>query len=94
MARQGKEEKVVRQIVKRYGKVIDLERNPGVIIDIIRSFGHEVLSDDDGGLPGGVPPSPPPGPTSFQDPVTNSEIMKELLRLSRAVDRIARELRS
>jgi hypothetical protein len=81
-------EKVVGQIIARHGEVIDLRRDPRVIIDIIRTFAPIVA--DDGGLPGGVPPSPPPGPApgpaGFGDPVTNTDIMKELLRVSRSVE--------
>jgi hypothetical protein len=82
-----KDDVVVKKIIRRYGKVIDLEKDPGTIIDIIRRFAY-----DDGGLPGGVPPSPPPGPTSFQDEPTNRELMKEVLKLSRAVSAINKRL--
>ena len=71
---------LIRKIIRRYGKVIDLEKEPSTIIDIIRRFGY-----DDGGLPGGVPPSPPPGPSSFQDEPTNRDLMREVLKLSRSV---------
>jgi hypothetical protein len=75
------EKDVVSRIIKRYGPVIDLRKNPGVMIDILRRFAAE----DDGGLPGGVPPSPPPGPTSFQDRVTNEDLMKAILQVARQV---------
>jgi hypothetical protein len=82
---------LVKKIVRRHGTVIDLEKQPEVIIEIIRRFGPEL--DDDGGLPGGVPPSPPPGPTSFQagDP-TIREVMKEVLKISRQVTKITKQL--
>ena len=80
-------EKVVGQIIARHGEVIDLRRDPRVIIDIIRTFAPIVA--DDGGLPGGVPPSPPPGPSGFGDPVTNTDIMKELLKVSRGVETLS-----
>jgi len=74
---------LIARIIKRHGPVIDLRQTPSVIIDIIRRFADDI---PDGGTPcGGTPPSPPPGPTSFQDRVSNEDIMKQLLRLSRAV---------
>ncbi len=45
--------------------------------------------DGDGGLPPGGVPEPPPGPTSFQDRVTNDDIMKALLQLTRQVKTVA-----
>lgn len=75
------EKNLIAGIIKRHGPVIDLRKNPEVMIDILRRF----RLHDDGGLPGGVPPSPPPGPSSFQDRVTNEDIMKTLLQLSRQV---------
>jgi hypothetical protein len=84
-----KSEALVKKIIRRHGKMIDLEKQPGVIIDIIRKFGREL--DDDGGLPpGGTPP--PPGPTSFQDEPTNRELMKEVLKISRAVAAINKRM--
>ena len=87
----ARDETIVKQIIRRYGKVIDLEKQPELIIDIIRQFGPQL--DDDGGLPGGVPPSPPPGPTSFQpgDP-TIREVLKEVLKVSREVTKIRKQL--
>ncbi len=82
---------LVKAIIRRHGKVIDLERQPDIIIEIIRQFGPEL--DDDGGLPGGVPPSPPPGPTSFQagDPAIR-DVMKEVLKISRELAKIKKHL--
>ena len=76
------EASIVDQIVRRYGEIINLKDNPGIVIDILRRFGGAL---DDGGLPGGVPPSPPPGPTSFQGEVSNADLMKELLKVSRSI---------
>jgi hypothetical protein len=84
------DDKVVRQIIKRHGEVINLRENPAVIIEIIRQFGR--VFDEDGGLPGGVPPSPPPGPTSIQGSISNEELMREILKLQRAVSRITKQI--
>jgi hypothetical protein len=81
---------VVRQIIKRYGKVIDLEAHPEVIIDIIRQF-----ADDDGGSPPGGTPPTPPGPTSFQpgDPAIR-DVLREVLKLQRQVAKLSKQIRS
>jgi len=86
------ESEIVKQIVKRYGAVLDLKENPGVIIDILRRFGN-IFIDEDGGLPpGGTPPPPPPGPSSFQGQVSNEELMRQLLKLSKDVAKLRKEL--
>ena len=76
------EKKIVRQIIQKHGAVIDLNAKPEAMIEILRRFRFE---EDDGGAPGGAPPSPPPGPTSFQDRVTNEDLMRVVLQLSRQV---------
>ena len=82
--------KIIKQIIKRHGDVINLKQSPQTIIDIIRTFGP--ILEDDGGLPGGVPPPPPPGPSSFQISVTLDEVMREILKLSRSVTQIRQQL--
>ncbi len=78
----GTAEKVVKDIIKRYGDVINLKENPGLIIEIIRNF-RRVLEDvPDGGLPGGVGPV---GPTSHVETVTNTELMKQMLKMSKEI---------
>lgn len=68
MARLTKEERIVRQIIKAHGPVIDLKANPELFIEIVRKHGADIadlgghfVPDDGGGLPGGVGPV---GPTS------------------------------
>lgn len=81
--KEGKknEEKIVGDIIKRYGDVINLKENPALIVEIIRVFGKNLQTD--GGLPGGVGPIPPPGPTSRFETVTNAELMKQMLKISK-----------
>ncbi len=75
------EKKLIAGFIRKYGAVIDMSRSPETMIDIIR----RIRLIDDGGLPPGGVPEPPPGPTSFQDRITNDDIMKALLQLTRQV---------
>ncbi len=85
------EEKIVADIIRRYGDVINLKENPALIVEIIRNFGKHLF--DDGGLPGGVGPvPPPPSPTSHFDTVTNAELMKQLLKLTKDLAIIQKKL--
>lgn len=81
---------LVNKIIKRYGPVIDLRTHPEVIIDIMRRFDEP----PDGGTPcGGVPsPPPPPSPSMVGERVTNDEILKAVLALSRQVSAIRKSL--
>lgn len=45
---------IVHQISRQYGTVIDLERSPLVMIEILRNFGHALDDDNGGGGGGGV----------------------------------------
>ena len=74
---------LVSKIIKRFGPVIDLRANPGVIIDILRTFDEP----PDGGSPcGGVPnPPPPPSPSGTVERVTNEDLMKAVLKLTKDV---------
>ena len=63
---------IVKEIEKKFGRVIDLERSPMVLVEIIREFRHR-FDDDGGGGGGGVspssiagsgPPDPPEEPPS------------------------------
>jgi len=87
------EKRIVRDIKKQYGAVIDLDRSPLVVIEIIRRFAFEVASGLDGGAPpGGAPPGPPPGPSVMGGTVTLDEVMREVLKLSRQVAQIKKQL--
>ena len=73
----------VAKVIKKYGSKIDLEAKPEVLIEILRSFGRLFDDDGDGGAkPGGVGPNP----CLVEDGrVTEQEIMKGILHLSREV---------
>ncbi|MDQ3982405.1 MAG: hypothetical protein M3271_06960 [Actinomycetota bacterium] len=77
---------IVDQIGKRFGRVIDLDKSPFVMIEILREFGH-VLDDDGGGGGGGgggvstiaVGITPP----TSEEPVELADVMKAVLRVQR-----------
>lgn len=54
----NKDDKVVKEIIKRYGHTLDLKRSPYVIVEIIRQYSGRVagLGAADCQPPGGPPP--------------------------------------
>lgn len=75
-----REEKIVREVIKNFGAEINLNEKPFVLIEILRKFGSVMVPDDGGSPPGGVGVG---GPATRQ--IGNSELMKEILKLSREV---------
>ena len=63
-----KDEKIVKEIIARYGVTIDLKKSPFLIVEILRQFGPRV-----GGLAQDC--APPGGPPKVHDP---DEIIKQL----------------
>jgi len=89
------EDRIVKQVIKRYGAFIDLKKTPFVLIEILREHGR-LFQDPDGGLPpGGVPPppEPPPGPED-RPSIDNSVILKQILTLSREVSKLATDVKA
>jgi hypothetical protein len=80
--------KLVDRIIKKYGEVINLREHPEVLIDILRQFAN--LSDDGGAPPGGAPP--PPGPSGAEQIIRNEDLMKEILKLQRAVANLRKDV--
>lgn len=79
-----REQEVIKRISEQYGRVIDLERTPGVLIEILRDYGPTIgqVLDGEGGA-GGAPPSPPPPPSSIAiaGPGSGSVLMEDLMRI-------------
>jgi hypothetical protein len=87
-----KEEKIIKDIVKKYGGIIDLKKNPFIITEILRKFGP--LMEPDGGTPcGGVPNPPPPPNPSRTGSIDNSDVMKEVLKVLRQVSVVSKEVK-
>jgi hypothetical protein len=88
---QQRDRRIVKEIEKKYGKVIDLERSPLVLAEIIREFGRQFDEDDGtGGVSPGVkdssiavagPPDPPepPEPPDPPDPGDLEAVVTRLL---------------
>ncbi|MFC7519786.1 2OG-Fe(II) oxygenase [Xanthomonas populi] len=75
----SKDDKIVKDIIKRYGGTLDLKSSPYLIVEIIRQFGPQ--------LGGGVAAScQPPGGTKPGDP---SDLIKELKGKMQEVARLS-----
>ena len=87
---------VVDQIARRYGRVIDLDKNPMVVIEILREFGHVLDGEDGGGGGGGgggvstiaVGITPP----ESGQRVELADVMKVVLKLQRDVKDIGKRI--
>lgn len=89
-----KAEQIIKDIIKKYGGIIDLKKNPFIITEIIRKFGPLMDTPDGGGPPcGGVPEPPPPPSPSRTGSIDNSDVMKEVLKVLRAVSVVSKEVK-
>jgi hypothetical protein len=97
--RQTRERELIKRITEQYGRVIDLERAPGVMIEILREFGPNILhtlgeDGEGGGGTGGVSPAPSSiaiaGPGSGH--VTLEDIMTLVLDLRKEVIKISEKI--
>ena len=95
MALSKKESQLVKDISKKYGTVIDLQRSPGVLIEILHNYGR-VLDNGVGGTGGvntvstiavGITP-PDTGVVQLAD------LMRAILKVQRAVQAIAKKVGS
>jgi len=83
------DDKIVKDVVKKYGSQIDLKSQPFVLTEILRTYG-KLFDDPDGGLPpGGTPPPPPPGPSErrYED-----MLLKEIQSVRRQVKALSAKM--
>ena len=84
------QEKIINEVISRYGSKIDLKKTPYAIIEILRKYGRNFPMGNDnpcGGTPP-VPAPPPPGPGSIVF-LTNEDLMREIKKLSKLVSQLA-----
>jgi hypothetical protein len=90
MPRLTKEDRIIRQIIKEHGAVLDLKANPDLFIEIVRKHAIDLVAIDDGGLPpGGVGPV---GPTSVVAGPGIADILKEVQKLQRQIAKLTKQL--
>jgi hypothetical protein len=99
MALAKKEATIVKDIATKYGNVLDLKKEPSVLIEILRNYGR-VLDDNGGGGTGGVspssiagsgpPPTPPPSVKDGEVVVQLADVMKAILKLHGDVKTISK----
>src|SRR5215203_3802375 len=99
---QQKHRRIVKDIEKKFGKVIDLDRSPFVLVEIIRQFGHQ-FDEEGGGGEGGVspssiavagPPDPPepPEPPDPPDEMPEAVVTRLLLTMQKDIKALTRKL--
>jgi hypothetical protein len=81
--------KVVAEIKKRYGNVIDLEKSPMAIIEIIHNFRY--LLDEVGGAPPDTDGGPPRGQNAEE--VGTATVLNLLLELRREVQALSAKIK-
>jgi hypothetical protein len=82
------DEELIKEIVTRYGEVIDLGKKPYLIVEILRTHGKGVADIPDGGVSVagvGSPPGPSGGVNALGNVVDNAQLMKEILKISKLV---------
>ncbi len=88
-----KQEKVIKEIIKRYGENIDLKKSPYLIAEIIREFSSVFVVPDviqsepiPGSPPPPPPPAPPPSPHAMFDP--REQVIKLTAQVNTALKKI------
>ena len=79
-----KEDKLIKEIIKRYGETLDLKSSPYLIVEIIRNFSPLL---DDGVVAAAC--QPPGGPPKAFDP---SEVMREIKTRFAEIERLSAAL--
>jgi hypothetical protein len=91
--RQARE--LIGRIIGQYGSVIDLNKEPGVLIEILREFGPnigEVLDDNGTGGGGGGPPSSIAIAGPGSGTVTTADLFRLILELRQEVIKLSERI--
>jgi hypothetical protein len=89
------DEEIIKDVITRFGPVIDLRKKPHLIIEILRTHGGGFVNIPDGGVSVagvGTPPGPSGAINTLGNVVDNVQIMKEILKLSKQVHLLTRRL--
>jgi hypothetical protein len=89
MAIERKHAAMIDKIVERYGSVIDLKKQPGVLLEILRAYAGVIAQDGVDGA-GGAPPGPTTSSIAVAGPGTPKVELHDLLA---AVQHLAAEFR-
>jgi len=93
-----RERAVIRRITETFGHVIDLKKTPGVMIEILRDYGPNIIKtlDEDGGGGGGGGPGVSSiaiaGPGSGS--VTPEDLMRVMLELRKETIDLRQEVKA
>ncbi|MCY7280824.1 MAG: hypothetical protein LH610_08010 [Sphingomonas bacterium] len=82
------DEELVKNVIARYGEVIDLRKTPHVILEILKTHRNRVAEAPDAGVSVagvGSPPGPAHASSSLGNVVDNVQLMKEILKVSKQV---------
>lgn len=89
------DDEIIKDVISRFGQVIDLGKTPHLIIEILRTHGQGFADVPDGGVSVagvGTPPGPSGAINSVGNVVDNVQIMKEILKLSKQVSQLSERI--
>lgn len=82
------DDEVIKDVIARFGPVLDLRKTPHLVIEILRTHGGEFAEIPDAGVSVagvGTPPGPSGAINVLGNVVDNVQLMKEVLKLSKQV---------
>lgn len=97
MANAKSHTRLVKEIAKKYGKVIDLDRSPQVLVEILREFGHIFSPGSDVTVEGGMGPGTGVSSIAVAGPpdageIENAVIFKAILALQKDIKGLNRKV--
>lgn len=95
MKNSEKHQKLIKEIVKKYGIIINLQETPGVLIEILRNYGKIFTNGGGGG--GGMGPGTSTiavgiSPSEELD-IKNTVLLKEILKIQKELRTINKKLK-
>ena len=90
MKNSKKEEKIIKEIQKKFGSVIDLTKTPFVIIEILRNYGR-IFVENGGGT--GVSTMAVGITPDSDGHIGNAILLKEILKLQKQIQALNRKIK-